>query len=591
MGQFVMKCPVCARENHEDVYVSVKIGLFKKKTAKCPKGHEFNINADRMAMRVCPHCGNEVAYDQALGSKALCPVCRTPLNTLGINNQMIDVRCPQCGCTHTVSKNAGSIVCPVCDQKIDVQREADRQRMRGKGMVSLIKYEGDNSTFVWKHPIEDFMLGTQLIVHESQEALFFAGGEALDLFPAGTYTLSTENIPILSKIYKLPSGDGTFHSEVYFINKTVHTGIKWGTSNRIRMKDPITSVFFSFGLNGQMNLAVTDSKRLLVKLIGTTDIFSHGDSLEDTNSIIRYIRSAVVSNVRNVFTNVIAENHWDVFQVESHQDALAAGIRESINKELASYGLAVPDFNILSISTPEDIIDPTEAEQKEQEIWTQMKHSRGTAAAGVMMEQAKTEVARAQQERELVEAETEARKRLIAAQGEAESVKLMGLAEADILKAKNISEQELQSFDVQKKLAESIGKMGTNGGGGGIGDLAGIGVGLGLMSGISGQMSGILNGFTKPAQTQESKPEQPSAGEWICECGARNSRNFCSECGKPKLAPQWICPKCGEKVSRGNFCSNCGTARPAKDDQWTCPECGAKGNRGGFCSECGKPRP
>ena len=599
MSQFVMKCPVCARDNHEDVYVSVKSGLFRRKTARCPKGHEFNIQTDRSAMKVCPHCGNEVAYDQALGEKALCPVCKTQLNTLSANMQMIQVKCPQCGCLHTVARNTDSFVCSVCEAVVDAQKEADKQRMRERGMVSLIKYEGDNNTFVWKHPVEDFKFGSQLIVHDSQEALFFSGGEALDLFPGGTYTLTTESMPILSRVYKLPSGEGTFHSEVYFINKTVHTGIKWGTSNRIRMKDPVTNVFFSFGVNGQLNLQVSDAKRLLLRLVGTTDILKHGDSLNDTNAILRHIRSVVVTKVRNEFTSVIADNHWDLFQIENFQEALADGIKSRINPELAAYGFTVPDFSILSISTPEDITEPTEAEKREQEIWTQMKHSRGTATAGVMMEQARKEIAKAQQERELVEAETEARKRMIEAQGAAESAKYMGFAEAEILKAKGITEQERLGYGVQEKLAESIGQMGANGGGGGLGELAGLGVGLGLMGGIGNQMSGIMNGFGQTAGAPgaaggKPTPIQPPTG-WTCpDCGTTgNTGKFCSECGKPKPAPAigWTCPNCGTADNKGKFCSECGAPKPAPAAEWTCPDCGTTGNTGKFCSECGKPRP
>ena len=83
-------------------------------------------------------------------------------------------------------------------------------------LASVIKYEGDNETLVWKHPIEDFNLGSQLIVHESQEAIFFRDGQALDLFGAGRYTLETQQLPLLEKLYHLPSDtEATFHAEVY----------------------------------------------------------------------------------------------------------------------------------------------------------------------------------------------------------------------------------------------------------------------------------------------------------------------------------------------------------------------------------------
>ena len=79
-------------------------------------------------------------------------------------------------------------------------------------IFEIIKYEGDNSTFVWKHPKEDFNTGSQLIVHESQEAIFFLNGQALDLFGAGRHTLETQNIPLLRKIINIPTGgESAFH--------------------------------------------------------------------------------------------------------------------------------------------------------------------------------------------------------------------------------------------------------------------------------------------------------------------------------------------------------------------------------------------
>ena len=73
-------------------------------------------------------------------------------------------------------------------------------------ILKIIKYEGGPDQIVWKHPAEDFNTGSQLIVHESQEALFFKNGQALDLFGPGRYTLSTQNIPLLSKLINLPTG-------------------------------------------------------------------------------------------------------------------------------------------------------------------------------------------------------------------------------------------------------------------------------------------------------------------------------------------------------------------------------------------------
>ncbi len=137
-------------------------------------------------------------------------------------------------------------------------------------IADVIKYEGDNSTFIWKHPCEDFNSLTQLIVHESQEAVFFMNGQALDLFGPGRYTLETQNIPKIGRIISRQTGDETpFHCEVYFINKTVQMSLKWGTDSKVRYIEPSSGVPLSLGASGEMNLMVSDSRKLLIKLVGT----------------------------------------------------------------------------------------------------------------------------------------------------------------------------------------------------------------------------------------------------------------------------------------------------------------------------------
>ena len=119
-------------------------------------------------------------------------------------------------------------------------------------IADIIKYEGDNSTFIWKHPCEDFNCMTQLVVHESQEAIFFMNGQALDLFGPGRYTLETENIPKIGKLLNRATGDTSpFHCEVYFINKTVRMALKWGTPEKVRFIDPLTGVPLEIGASAR----------------------------------------------------------------------------------------------------------------------------------------------------------------------------------------------------------------------------------------------------------------------------------------------------------------------------------------------------
>ena len=137
------------------------------------------------------------------------------------------VKCPTCGRVTEFSDGLfrslpKDYTCPMCNTTFDVAKASAMGDERKKGLVSVIQYEGDNNTFVWRHPLENFNLGSQLVVRESQEALFFRDGQALDLFGAGRHSLETQNLPLLQKLYSLPTNaDTPFQCEVYFINKTV----------------------------------------------------------------------------------------------------------------------------------------------------------------------------------------------------------------------------------------------------------------------------------------------------------------------------------------------------------------------------------
>ena len=109
-------------------------------------------------------------------------------------------------------------------------------------LIDRIKYDGyqvGSPWLIYKCPSEEFVLGSQLIVNQGQEALFLKGGKALDLFEAGTHTLQTGNLPLLNKLVKLPFGGKTpFSAEIYYVNKTSRLDMNWGTQNPFQLEDP-----------------------------------------------------------------------------------------------------------------------------------------------------------------------------------------------------------------------------------------------------------------------------------------------------------------------------------------------------------------
>ena len=210
-------------------------------------------------------------------------------------------------------------------------------------ILDIIKYEGDNSTFIWKHPCEDFNTHSKLIVHESQEAIFFLNGQALDVFGAGSHTLETKNIPILRHLLNLPyGGDTPFHCEVYFINKTVQMGVKWGTDSKVRFIEPTMGIPLEIGASGEMNIAVSDSKKLLLKLVGTMKGIAWGAESDGfTKSLQNSFRPLISTAVKSNLTSAIKSNNIDILEIDENLEKLSEVLRLSINPGFEEYGLTI----------------------------------------------------------------------------------------------------------------------------------------------------------------------------------------------------------------------------------------------------------
>lgn len=328
MPKFVIECPSCGR------YAEAKTGFFARKKIDCACGYTINVRTDKLASRECPHCGNNVVFDQSKGEKARCPVCGEPINTMVEQDKTVEFSCAQCGVRLRTARSAETYVCPVCDHVNDVAERLKTEEIKKDGLASIIKYEGDNEALVWKHPIEDFNLGSQLIVHESQEAIFFRDGQALDLFGPGRYTLETQQLPILEKLYKLPTDtESTFHSEVYYINLATQMGIKWGTDSRVRLFDPASGLHVELGASGEFNIRVTNSRKLLLKLVGTTSALTQ-DALLGGNGRGMF-RAMVMTQVKSYLAAAIRESGISVLEIDERLMELSEALRDKINPRLA----------------------------------------------------------------------------------------------------------------------------------------------------------------------------------------------------------------------------------------------------------------
>ena len=578
MSKFVIECPVCGK------HTTAKDGFFGKKKIPCACGNIIDVRTDKLTSRHCPSCGNDVVFDQSKskGKDAKCVVCHAPLLTDESKHIMLSFRCPTCACSLEAHKGASTYTCPVCDTLIDVQKELKIAEQQRNGMPSVIQFEGDNHTLVWKHPLNDFVMGTQLIVHESQEAIFFRNGEALDTFPAGRYTLETALLPKAEKLYKLPTDGQPFHAEIYFVNLTTLMNIKWGTNSKVGLFDPISGIHVDLGASGAFNLRIQDSRRLLMRLVGTTDSLTQQQLFGGESG---YFKTLVMTRVKSNLAQIIKENHINVLELDERLETISQKLQIAINDNLAEYGLFMPEFFVSTIITPND--DPN---------FIRLKQQHADMYLNVREEQVRKAEAEAAFERRAVEVQTDARMKVIGAQGDAEVTRIKADAQAEAYRLQaqaEAQEMQMKGYTYAQETARQVGIEAVKGDGAGMatiggamGDIMGLGVQLGAM--------GSVMGMTKEAIapiTEVMKPTSTQTESWHCTCGASASGLFCNQCGAKKPAPiqAWDC-SCGEKGIQGKFCGSCGSAKPEPVATWDCA-CGEKHIQGKFCGNCGSPKP
>ena len=189
----------------------------------------------------------------------------------------------------------------------------------------------------------DFRIGSQLIVRESQAALFFRDGKALDVFGAGRHTLTTANIPFLVDLVgKAFSGQTPFTAEVYFVTTRELTAMKWGTPQPITIRDPALGMARVTGY-GTYAIQVTDPQLFVSKIVGTQNLYS-------TKDIQGFFRSMLLTKM----IDLIGEIGKSIIDMAAFVEELSAGVRAKAAEEFAARGVTLNSFYIESISPTEE---------------------------------------------------------------------------------------------------------------------------------------------------------------------------------------------------------------------------------------------
>ncbi len=224
-------------------------------------------------------------------------------------------------------------------------------------VVEVVKYSGSPEVLAWKYPNDELGTWTQLIVAESQEALLFKGGQALDLFGPGRHTLETANIPFLNNIINIPfGGTSPFSAEIWFINKAYNLDVKWGTMTPIQLQDPKYNVFIPVRSHGQFGIQIDDARKFLVKLVGVLPRFGEQELQE-------YFKGLYLMRAKDAISSYVIKKKISFLEINAYLADLSEALKEAISPMLDEYGIKLVSFFVNDISVPET--DPAVIKLKE----------------------------------------------------------------------------------------------------------------------------------------------------------------------------------------------------------------------------------
>lgn len=215
-------------------------------------------------------------------------------------------------------------------------------------IIDVIKYNGGPDVFAWRYPSEEIGTWSQLIVNESQEAILFKGGRALDVFQSGRHKLDTANIPLFNKIVNIPFGKKTpFAAEIWFINKVYSLDIKWGTATPIQLQDPKYNVFLPLRSYGQFGIRISDSQKFLTSLVGTLPTF-------DKDTMTKFFRGMFLTKVKDAISTYLVTKKISVLEINSFLEELSDELKDKMLPILSQYGIELINFYVNDINVPEN---------------------------------------------------------------------------------------------------------------------------------------------------------------------------------------------------------------------------------------------
>jgi len=219
-----------------------------------------------------------------------------------------------------------------------------------KNWAEVIKNSGPGDLLIWRQPEEDFNTNSTLVVNPGEEAIFIKGGVIESTFDNGTYKLSTENYPFISRLRNLFTGGiSTFNCTVYFVRKSHSMEILWGTSSPIQVRDKLLGIATKLRARGAYRIQIDNPTKFLTKLIGNNINIVGQQGLLD-----EYFANEFQSKIKASITRALNETVTELLGIEARIDEFSETVQPFLGEVFEDYGLKMIKFSIAALDLDDD---------------------------------------------------------------------------------------------------------------------------------------------------------------------------------------------------------------------------------------------
>lgn len=210
-----------------------------------------------------------------------------------------------------------------------------------KHFIDVIKNRGDGEFLIWRQPEEDFNTKSKLIVMPGEQAIFVDGGNIVQTFDEGTYELTTNNYPFISRLKNsLSGGISTFNCVVYFFRKADSQELKWGTDDPIQVRDKVYRIRTDVKARGTYKVRIENPSLFLEKLVGNNIRY------QEQSDLNKYFRNEMLVKIKSSVAKFLNEYPNEFIGIEAYLSDISEELQPKINETISAYGMYCVNFSI-----------------------------------------------------------------------------------------------------------------------------------------------------------------------------------------------------------------------------------------------------